>query len=198
MKPRRDPALLFRRGCFRLVGSIIGVVLPLKDPWLRIEALPTCPAEPVRAADPLGSTLGGAIVLGYDESPARRPSSWTTVEDTDLASVLSSPGTVLIDSLGTWVAATIDELGAAAGLDLWALPVREWRADFDARLTAFLGAWREAPGLVIAVTNEVGWGLVAEHRSGRVFVDLLGWVNAEVAALSDEVVLVVSGRALHL
>ena len=55
-----------------------------------------------------------------------------------------------------------------------------------------------APTDIVAVTNEVGCGLVAEHRSGRVFVDLLGWVNAEVAALSDEVVLVVSGRALHL
>ena len=105
---------------------------------------------------------------------------------------------MLIDSLGTWVAATVDELGAAAGQDLWALPVREWRADFDARLTAVLDAWRAAPGLVVAVTNEVGFGLVSEHRSGRVFVDLLGQVNAEVAALSDEVVLVVAGRALRL
>ena len=139
------------------------------------------------------------------EHQIRRPPHWTTVESTDLAAVLRSgrvdetgPGAVLVDSLGTWVAATIDELGAAAGLDLWALPVREWRADFEGRLAPFLDAWREAPGLVVAVTNEVGFGLVSEHRSGRVFVDLLGQVNATVAALSDEVVLVVSGRALHL
>ena len=51
---------------------------------------------------------------------------------------------------------------------------------------------------VLVVTNEVGWGLVSEHRSGRVFTDLLGRVNAELAAASDDVVLVVAGRALHL
>jgi adenosylcobinamide kinase/adenosylcobinamide-phosphate guanylyltransferase len=48
------------------------------------------------------------------------------------------------------------------------------------------------------VTNEVGWGLVSEHRSGRVFTDLLGRVNQQVAAASDEVVLLVAGRSLRL
>ncbi len=48
------------------------------------------------------------------------------------------------------------------------------------------------------MTNEVGWGLVSEHRSGRVFTDLLGRVNAEIADVSDEVILVVAGRTLHL
>ena len=50
----------------------------------------------------------------------------------------------------------------------------------------------------MAVTNEVGWGLVAEHRSGRVFTDLLGRVNQTIAAASDEVVLMVAGRPLRL
>lgn len=147
-------------------------------------------------ADPAADPEWAARIA---EHQLRRPPDWTTVEDTDLAAVLRrETGAALIDSLGTWVAATIDELGAGAGLDLWALPVREWQGDFDDRLAAFLDAWRAAPGLVVAVTNEVGFGLVAEHRSGRVFVDLLGRVNAEVAAVSDEVVLVVAGRALHL
>ena len=50
----------------------------------------------------------------------------------------------------------------------------------------------------VAVTNEVGWGLVAEHRSGRVFTDLLGNVNQAMAQASDAVVLMVAGRALRL
>jgi len=159
---------------------------------------PVTYVAPGPRADPAADPEWAARIA---EHQIRRPPSWTTVEDTDVAAVLRRQppaGAVLVDSLGTWVAATIGELGATAGMDLWALPVREWRADFDTRVTAFLDAWREAPGLVLAVTNEVGWGLVAEHRSGRVFVDLLGRVNAEVAALSDEVVLVVAGRALHL
>ena len=48
------------------------------------------------------------------------------------------------------------------------------------------------------MTNEVGWGLVSEHRSGRVFTDLLGRVNQAFAAASDEVILIVAGRALRL
>ena len=133
------------------------------------------------------------------EHQVRRPPTWATIEDSDLAAVLRrETGALLIDSLGTWVATTVDGLGAEAGQDLWTQPVREWQAPFDTRLSAVLDAWSETPGMVVAVTNEVGWGLVAEHRSGRVFVDLLGRVNAEVAARCDEVVLVVAGRALHL
>ena len=48
------------------------------------------------------------------------------------------------------------------------------------------------------MTNEVGLGLVAEHRSGRIFTDLLGTVNQAVARASDEVVLMVAGRPLRL
>ena len=61
---------------------------------------------------------------------------------------------------------------------------------------AFVRAWREAD--VVGVTNEVGWGVVSEHRSGRLFADLLGRLNQQVAAASDEVVLMVMGRPVVL
>jgi len=51
---------------------------------------------------------------------------------------------------------------------------------------------------VIVVTNEVGWGVVSEYRSGRLFADELGRVNQQVAAASDRVVLMVAGRPLTL
>ena len=50
----------------------------------------------------------------------------------------------------------------------------------------------------LAATNEVGLGVVPEHRSGRLFRDLLGTVNQRVAAACDEVHLVVAGRVLRL
>ena len=41
-------------------------------------------------------------------------------------------------------------------------------------------------------------GVVAAHRSGRLFRDLLGIVNQTLAAACDEVHLVVAGRVLRL
>ena len=62
----------------------------------------------------------------------------------------------------------------------------------------FLDAWHGSSQLTIAVTNEVGWGLVSEYPSGRLFADLMGRLNYRVGGASDDVVLMVSGRALHL
>jgi adenosylcobinamide kinase/adenosylcobinamide-phosphate guanylyltransferase len=124
---------------------------------------------------------------------ASRPAGWTTVETHDLALVLRSrPAPILIDCLGTWLTAVIDELGT------WDAPLLDWQAQFDDRLGCFVEAWRAARGLLVAVTNEVGWGLVSEHRSGRVFADLLGRTNQAIAAESEHVILVVAGRTLRL
>ena len=123
----------------------------------------------------------------------RRPASWTTLETDDLPAALrAGHPAVLIDSLGTWLTATIDRMGT------WDEPRPAWQGDFDDRLADLVAAWQSGPALAVAVTEEVGWGLVAEHRSGRIFTDLLGQVNQEIAAVSDEVTLVVAGRALQL
>ena len=124
---------------------------------------------------------------------ADRPPSGRTVETVDLAgAVQAAEGAVLIDCLGTWVTAVVDGLGT------WDQPRATWRNRFDVHVDALVEAWRAHPGLAVAVTNEVGMGLVSEHRSGRVFTDLLGKVNQAVAATCDDVVLLVAGRTLHL
>jgi adenosylcobinamide kinase/adenosylcobinamide-phosphate guanylyltransferase len=124
---------------------------------------------------------------------ARRPAHWTTVETTDVAAaVTAAPGAVLLDCLGTWVTAVIDEL------DGWNRPAPGWRGEFASRVTRLTQAWWAAPGPLVAVTNEVGMGVVPAHASGRVFRDLLGMVNQAVAEVSDDVLLVVAGRVLRL
>jgi adenosylcobinamide kinase/adenosylcobinamide-phosphate guanylyltransferase len=141
---------------------------------------------PDRAADPEWADR-------IDAHRERRPANWVTVETADLATGISdAPGAVLIDCLGTWVTAVVDELGT------WDEPLTSWQSQFDERLSAFLGAWQAAEGPLVAVTNEVGWSVVPEHRSGRTFRDLLGVVNQRVAAASDHVLLVVAGRVLRL
>ncbi len=121
----------------------------------------------------------------------RRPAHWSTLETHDLAGALHSPGPVLVDCLGTWLAATLDEhrLWEAASEDVLGLISTQVE-----RACEVLQARQD----VVLVTNEVGLGIVPAHRSGRLFRDLLGTVNQEVARACDEVHLVVAGRVLTL
>jgi adenosylcobinamide kinase/adenosylcobinamide-phosphate guanylyltransferase len=123
----------------------------------------------------------------------RRPASWTTLETGDVAGALRTGAPpFLIDCMGTWLTTTIDRLGT------WDQPLADWWHRISPEIEDLLQAWRRCPGSAVAVTNEVGWGLVSEHRSGRVFTDLLGQLNASLAEASDAVYLVVAGRALRL
>jgi len=51
---------------------------------------------------------------------------------------------------------------------------------------------------VIAVSNEVGGGIVPATRVGRRFRDLQGWANQILAEGADSVALVVAGLPLVL
>lgn len=124
---------------------------------------------------------------------ARRPASWTTVETQDLAgAVRQSDRPLLIDCLGTWLTAVIDAESA------WDQPGDAVLDLVLARVDDVVAALGECTHDVVVVTNEVGLGVVPEHRSGRLFRDLLGTVNQRVAEACDEVHLVVAGRVLRL
>lgn len=122
----------------------------------------------------------------------RRPPNWATIETLDLAGALQRPGAFLVDCLGTWVTRTLDQLEA------WSRPEPVWRSAFAAELERLRVAWSATAGPLIGVTNEVGWGVISEHRSGRLFADLLGRTNQAIASVSDDVVLMVAGRPLRL
>ncbi|GAB2907744.1 bifunctional adenosylcobinamide kinase/adenosylcobinamide-phosphate guanylyltransferase [Nonomuraea fastidiosa] len=119
----------------------------------------------------------------------RRPAHWDTLETTDLATAIRSATTpLLIDGLGTWLAAVFDEHGAWEGD----------RAPVSARCDELVAAWRQAPQPLVAVSDEVGMGVVPATASGRAFRDALGRLNERLAAESEYVALVVAGRVLEL
>jgi adenosylcobinamide kinase/adenosylcobinamide-phosphate guanylyltransferase len=140
--------------------------------------------------DPAADSEGADRIAAHREG---RPPSWRTLETTDVADALRTAAPpLLIDCLGNWLAAAVDRLGT------WDQPLADWRQRISPQIDDLLDGWRLCSGPAVAVTNEVGWGLVSEHRSGRVFTDLLGQLNARFADASDEVYLVVAGRALRL
>jgi len=131
---------------------------------------------------------------------ARRPEHWRTVETLDLPSVLAEPEyspAVLIDCLATWLAQTMDECG------LWAErndQDRQSQADkqLAVRQDELVRAWSTTARKAVAVSNEVGSGVVPATGSGRRFRDELGWLNARLAAAADEVWLCVAGIPTRL
>jgi adenosylcobinamide kinase / adenosylcobinamide-phosphate guanylyltransferase len=123
-----------------------------------------------------------------DAHRARRPQGWTTVEEPDVgALVRAGGGPLLVDDLATWLTGVLDDVGA------WDRPV-----DITPRVDALVDAVRAAPGRVVLVSAEVGLGVVPSTPAGRLFRDELGALNAALARVCDEVVLLVAGLPLHL
>jgi adenosyl cobinamide kinase/adenosyl cobinamide phosphate guanylyltransferase len=89
-----------------------------------------------------------------------------------------------VDCLSLWVA---NVMGRSVG---------EGEIERQAVEAAALAAGRCAP--TIAVSNEVGMGVVPDHPLGRRYRDVLGRVNALWAAAANEALLVVAGRVLRL
>jgi adenosylcobinamide kinase/adenosylcobinamide-phosphate guanylyltransferase len=141
----------------------------------------------------------------------RRPPHWTTVETLDLEAVLAvgdrdrdadasgyehgaaadREPPVLVDCLSTWLAGVMDECGlwtGAAGAD----------KELAARVDGLLRAWRSTRRVVVAVSNEVGSGVVPATASGVRFRDELGRLNARVAADCEQVWLCTAGIARRL
>ena len=128
---------------------------------------------------------------------ARRPRHWRTLETTDLAGVLAAPeGTLLIDGIGTWLAAVFDECGAWPGDGGTAPPSA--LAAVARRCDELVAAWRRTPARVVAVSDEVGLGVVPVTAAGLLFRDVLGSLNQRLARESEEVALVVAGRPVPL
>ena len=122
----------------------------------------------------------------------RRPASWRTVETADPAAALRSPGPpVLLDCFSTWLARAMDDCGVWTGAP-----------DADTRLAAavdeVVGAWTGTRRPVVAVSNEVGSGIVPATPSGRRYRDELGILNARIAAASDRVWLLTAGLPQRL
>ncbi len=114
----------------------------------------------------------------------RRGTGWQTIEEPlDIAAVLEAHGgrPILVDCLTLWLSNIL-----AAGRDI---------AGETDRLVAALNA---TAGPVVAITNEVGLGIVPGNQLARRFRDEAGLLNQAIAASADHVVLMAAGLPMVL
>lgn len=122
-----------------------------------------------------------------DAHRRERPAAWRTVEEPlDLAGVLrglAGDEFAVVDCLSLWVSNLLERADAAAV---------ERRANEAAALAA------AHAGGCVAVSSEVGMGIVPGNALARSYRDALGRVNAIWAEAADDAVLAVAGRVLRL
>jgi len=114
-----------------------------------------------------------------------RPADWQTIEEPlrlrESLGAASAESCVVVDCLSLWVANMLER-----GDDV----------EEAAVASAKIAADRSAP--TIAVTNEVGMGVVPATPLGRAYRDVLGRVNAIWAEAADVSYFVVAGKTLRL
>jgi len=119
---------------------------------------------------------------------SERPAEWRTVEaPLDLRKALdlvADEAAVVLDCLSLWVANLLERGDAAEEIEL------------ESRAVSALAAARRS--LTVAVSNEVGLGVVPNTELGRRYRDVLGRVNAAWAADAEHAAFVVAGRSLRL
>jgi adenosylcobinamide kinase/adenosylcobinamide-phosphate guanylyltransferase len=126
---------------------------------------------------------------------ADRPAHWSTLETLDLVDLLADDGApLLIDCLTLWLTRVMDRHDAWSDTS-WETTARKAVRD---EVDALVSAWRTTSRRVVAVSNEVGQGVVPDTASGRRFRDEMGRLNARVAAGTEDVRWCVAGRVTLL
>lgn len=159
-----------------------------------------------RYAEELVGVLGGEVAYvatlesGDEEMgrrierhKSRRPGTWRTVEAPhDVAEAIAGleEPAILLDCLSGWVSNLLlahEEDGEEAVLNT-----------VVGAVDGLLSVFRESGKTGVIVTNEVGGGVVPDHRLGRWYRDALGIANQRVAAEADAVCLMAVGIPLVL
>lgn len=134
-----------------------------------------------------GQACDDEMARRIDRHRAERPEAWRTVEEPlrlEAAIRRIDPAAcLLVDCLSLWAANALQAHGPQ-------------QVERDAVSAAAAAAARAGP--TIAVTNEVGMGVVPATPLGRSYRDVLGRVNGVWAAAAQRAYLVVAGRAVPL
>ena len=128
-----------------------------------------------------------------EEHRRSRPQSWQTIEASlHPAAALRSAspaGVVVLDCLTLLVSNLLlahEDLPDAA------------QQAVDAEVAALLRAYADGAATFIIVSNEVGMGVVPPYELGRVYRDLLGRANHQIARAADRVYWMLAGLPIEV
>lgn len=152
------------------------------------------PVVYVATLEPLDEEMRERVVRHRE----RRPGAWVTIEaPRDLAGALDErpdEGCVLVDCVSVWLANRLLALGEDPALG----DVEAFEREVGNEVERIIERQRRRTGALIAVSNEVGSGVVPPYPLGRAYRDALGRANQQISAAADRAWLVVAGRALEL
>jgi adenosylcobinamide kinase / adenosylcobinamide-phosphate guanylyltransferase len=157
-------------------------------------------------AQELAEEMGGRVLFCAtaealdDEMQARieahkrsRPSNWDTIESSrNIGEALRAHGrdhnTVIIDCITLLVSNCLNDDFTSDQAEKAAL----------AEITSLIGLMQERRANYILVSNEVGSGLVPDNKAGRLYRDMLGQANQQLAKYADEVYFMAAGLSLRM
>ena len=148
--------------------------------------------------EPLDPGAAIARVWSSRERPPAPPAhaGQGTIPSTSVAEGSDAYDVVLLDCVTLWLSNLL--LGLEYD-DATPVPDEDAAAAMArAAVDRLLDAHAHGSANTILVSNEVGMGLVPPYPLGRVYRDLLGRVNAWLAAAADEVYLLVAGLPLRI
>lgn len=116
----------------------------------------------------------------------RRSDSWTTIEEELHLSKITTVNKVLfVDCITLWITNVMEHFEYDSNLS-YAFVVNEWDLLCKKNNT------------VIAITNEIGLGVIPMEKSTRQFVDFQGKVNQYITQKANKVDFIVSGIPIHI
>jgi adenosylcobinamide kinase/adenosylcobinamide-phosphate guanylyltransferase len=130
---------------------------------------------------------------------ASRPTPWRTMEiPTDIAGAIKrqpiQTDIVLLDCLTLLVSNLVLQATLQADIPDEERATLLVESELEGLKTAILTGSEDW----IVVSNEVGMGLVPPYPLGRVYRDLLGWANQQVAFFADEIYFLLAGIPMRL
>lgn len=186
--------------CFAVVTLVTGPVRSGKSRFV-VQLASHCSGAVTYVATAIRATDDDEWNARLQRHVSDRPAHWKTIETAELGhdALLeifrsgSSGDCIVVDAIGTWIAARI-----ATHLDALAHDFAAFEEQMDREADEIAAAMLACPSDVLVITEEVGWDIVPVAVSARLFRDVLGRMKQRLAAEAENVYLLVCGYALDL